>query len=102
MIQINGERWRILIVAPSNPFLLTPEGKVAWGACDRRTHTIYLNNTLSLLDIKETLAHEITHAVMFSYGIDLSYDEEEIFAELMATYGERITDITDILFDRIK
>jgi hypothetical protein len=33
------------------------------------------------------LSHELTHAAMFSYNIDLSYEQEELFADLIATYG---------------
>ena len=33
------------------------------------------------------LCHEITHAVLFSYNIDLNLYEEEVLADLVATYG---------------
>jgi hypothetical protein len=39
---------------------------------------------------------------MFSYGIDLSYDEEEMVAELMGQYGEKILFHTHAIYDGIK
>lgn len=38
---------------------------------------------------------------MFSYMIDLSYDEEEIVAELMSQYGEEILEVTDAIYNGI-
>ena len=39
---------------------------------------------------------------MFSYNVSLSLAQEELIAELMATFGEEIIDITNILFDYLK
>ena len=33
---------------------------------------------------------------------ELSYEQEELLADLLATYGEEIIDITNSLFDRLK
>lgn len=46
----------------------------------------------------KVLCHEITHAVMFSYHVKLNQQQEELFADLVATYGLEIIDLTnDIL-----
>jgi len=37
--------------------------------------------------IKKVLCHELTHAAMFSYNVELTLDQEELFADLIATYG---------------
>jgi hypothetical protein len=39
---------------------------------------------------------------MFSYGIDMDIWQEEIVADLIATYGQEIIDITNELFCDIK
>ena len=44
------------------------------------------------------MSHELVHAAMFSYDIDLDPDEEENIADLIATYGEEIVDITEKVF----
>ena len=48
---------------------------------------IYINGELSPLMMKKVLCHELTHAAMFSYGIELSIEQEELLADLIATYG---------------
>lgn len=35
---------------------------------------------------------------MFSYNVQLSYEEEEVIADLIAVYGQEIIDITNKLF----
>ena len=39
---------------------------------------------------------------MFAYDVMLEHDEEELIAEIIATFGEEILDITDIMFERIR
>lgn len=102
MFVINGEQWRILFVPEHDVTLLKPNGSFAVGACDDYSKTIYLNNTLSGVYLKKVLCHEITHAAMFSYNVSLSLAQEELIAELMATFGAEIIDITNILFDYLK
>jgi hypothetical protein len=51
-------------------------GEYTVGACDNLTRTIYLSETLSGDFLKKVLCHEITHAAMFSYNVDLSLEQE--------------------------
>lgn len=44
------------------------------------------------------LCHELVHAAMFSYNINLDPDEEENIADLIATYGEEIVSMTEKIF----
>ena len=39
---------------------------------------------------------------MFSYNVNLTLDQEEVLADLIATYGEEIVDMTNAVFDRIR
>lgn len=39
---------------------------------------------------------------MFSYDVDLTLDQEELVAELVATYGEEIIEATNEVFKKIK
>ena len=39
---------------------------------------------------------------MFSYNIDLTYEQEEVLAEIIATYGQEIVHIANLLFKRLK
>ena len=99
---INGVRWRVRLVSPAHPLLLTPWKTHALGVCDKVTQTICIDETLSPQLLKEVLCHEIVHAFMFSYMIDLSYSEEELVAELMSKYGEHILEVTNAIYDGIK
>ena len=99
---INGVSWRVRLVSPAHPLLLTPWRTHAWGVCDKVTQTICIDKTLSQEKIKEVLCHEIVHAFMFSYGVDLSYDEEEMVAEFMGEYGEDILTHTNAIYNGIR
>ena len=39
---------------------------------------------------------------MFAYDVLLDEDDEELLAEIIATFGEEIIDLTDIMFDEIR
>lgn len=101
MFIINGEKWRVIFVYSRHPALLKPNGDFAIGACDDFSKTIYLSNNLSGEYLKRVLCHEITHAVMFSFNIEMPLVQEELFAELTATFGEEIIKITNILFSHL-
>lgn len=99
---INGVRWRVRLVSPAHPLLLTPWKTHALGVCDKITQTICVDETLSPQFLKEVLCHELVHAFMFSYAIDLSYEEEEMVAKIMSQYGEDIIQRTNAIYNGIK
>ena len=77
-------------------------GEYTIGACDDITKTIYLASNLDSALMKKVLCHEIVHAAMFSYNIDLIYEQEELLANLIATYGTEICKITNKVFKKLK
>ena len=102
MVNINGEDWRVLLVSPCHPQLQRSDGTWTVGACDDALKTIYLNDELNNRMLKKVLCHELTHAAMFSYNIEMNLAQEELFADLIATYGQEIVCKTNIFFKRIK
>ena len=78
------------------------DGSLTIGACDNLTKTIYINWGLNDAKFKKVLCHEITHAAMFSYDVMLTLEQEELLADLFATYGEEIIDITNNVFSRVR
>ena len=102
MFNINGETWKVLLVSPDHPHLMRSSGLPALGVCNDNTKTIYINDELEPFVRKKVLCHEITHAAMFSYNVDLSIEQEELLADLVATYGQEIVHITNLIFNRIK
>ena len=60
-----------------------------YGVCCYKTNTIYVDNGLSDDNIKETLYHELTHALLSSTGfndilIDNLSDYYEVFVDQLA------------------
>ena len=102
MFTINGEAWWIVLVAPNDIALLMPDGEFALGACNDATKTIYISNLFHGEEFEKILCHELVHAAMFAYDVELDINEEELIAEIIATFGEEIIDITDIMFERIR
>ena len=101
MFTINKETWGVKLVTPQHPKLIRSDGTYSIGSCDDNTKTIYIDESLEPFLMKKVLCHEITHAAMFSYGVDLSLDQEELLANLLATYGQEIIAITNKIFKRI-
>lgn len=100
MIRINGELWRVRLVSPQHPILFR-NGNPALGCCDDITKTIYISNILSQQEMKKVLCHEIVHAAMYSYNVDMSDYVEEIVADMIATYGNEIMNLTHITYDKM-
>ena len=101
MFNINGEEWRVALVSPFDPVLQRSDKSYALGVCDDVVKTIFINRELSQEYVEKVLCHELTHAAMFSYNIELTIDQEELLADLIATYGEEIVHITNLVFKRI-
>ena len=102
MFEINGELWYIELCHPRHPMLRRSDGSYTIGACDDKTKTIYLNRNLYGEMLRKVLCHEMTHAAMFSYNVDLSYEQEELLADLIATYGKEIISITNTIFNKLR
>lgn len=102
MFLINNIYWKVALVSPDYPLLQRINGEYSIGACDNLTRTIYINNTLSGRLFKKVLCHEITHAAMFSYNVELSIQQEQLIADLISTYGEEIIYITNKIFTKLE
>ena len=82
--------------------LIREDGVRTLGMCDRDTKTIYLAENLEGSMLKKVICHELVHAAMFSYNIYLSLEQEEIIADIIATYGEEIINITNKVFYKLQ
>lgn len=101
MFTINGLKWDVIITSSSNPMLIRSDGSPTLGCCDKNNQLIYLSDRINVNKLTKVLCHEITHAAMFSYNVDLSMEQEELIADLLATYGKEITQTADKIFNRI-
>ena len=102
MFNINGDYWQIKIVSNNHPALRRMDGTFTLGCCDNNLKTIFIVDNLSNAYYKKVLCHEVTHACMFSYGVNLTAEQEELLADLVATYGQEIISTTNSLFVRLK
>lgn len=101
IFKINDELWRLKFVPPYHPCLYRSDGSKTIAACDDKSKTIYLENTLTQDKMKKVLCHELTHAAMFSYNIEMDLTQEEIIADFISTYGEEVLSLTNSLFKKI-
>ena len=102
MFLINNVYWKLAFVPANFPLLQRMNGTYTIGSCDNLTRTIYINETLQGNLLKKVLCHQITHAAMFSYNVDLSVEQEELIADLLSTYGEEIIYITNKIFIKLE
>ena len=98
MYKINGITWYMIRVRSDSPMLMRSDGSITVGMCNRETQTIYISDALHGRFLRKVLLHEICHSAMFSYGINMSVDQEELFCDLLSTYGDEIIAITDSVF----
>ena len=101
MFEINGETWYIQFSCPYHDIFIMDSGEYTIGVCNDEDKTIYLASNLRGKLLKKVLCHEIVHAAMFSYDIDLDYMQEELMANIIATYGSEILKIANDIFKRL-
>ena len=101
-MDINQIYWKIAYVPFDYPLLQRADGTYTIGSCDNLTRTIYINQNLQGKLLKKVLCHQITHAAMFSYGVNLSVEQQELVADLISTYGDQIIYITNKIFNKLK
>lgn len=91
---INGCLWHLEYVLPDNPILIRPDGVMALGVTDRQVKTVFISSALYGQLLDRVICHELVHCYVYSYGIDLSIEEEERMAEFIAIYGANIISLT--------
>lgn len=98
MFTVNNLEWNISLVEPHSPMLRRSDGGYTVGMCDRTERTIYVSSALQGEFLRKVLIHEVCHSAMMSYGIIMSIEQEELFCDLIATYGDEIFEIADRVF----
>lgn len=104
---MNGYDWKVVQVSPNNPLLVDRTGRLTVATTVPSLQTIYISSGLPYAFKARVLAHELSHAAMFSYYlVDDIYSvvplEERLRAEEMtcnfiADYGWKIYQILDAL-----
>lgn len=91
---MNGDRWIVRFVSPTNRILVDRTGTLTVGVTNPVDRTVYLSNALHGNFLTRVTLHELAHAMMISYGylkqIHLYckkrywIDMEELIANLIA------------------
>lgn len=102
MYAMNGLNWSVSLVSSYSDMLRRSDGSYTAGMCDRTTRTIYISESLKGAFLRKVIIHEVCHSAMFSYGIDMSIEQEEMFCDLISTYGDEIFSVADDLFMELK
>ena len=97
---MNGLRWRVRFTYPTDPVLVDRTGTLTIGVTDSATMTIYLSNKLCGGFLTRVVLHELSHAMMISYGyLEQIHkyckkrhwvDMEELIANLIANQAKEI------------
>lgn len=99
---INGTIWHIQYKNSNSSELRRSDNTISLGVTDRNTHTIYLSDKLQGFMLRKVLIHEICHAVCMSYDVYLHIEQEEILCDFVATYGDEIFDIVDMVLGAVR
>ena len=99
---MNGYVWNVYLVPPHNKMLMRPDGSFTCGMCDRDTQCVYLSNLLRGAFLRKVLIHEVCHSAMMSYDVNMSVEQEELFCDLLATFGDEIISVADDMFRVLK
>ena len=99
---INNIRWKVKITNKTDANLLNSKNIYTLGVTDRNTHTIYLSNALRGFMQRKVLIHEVCHAICMSYDVYLPIEQEEILCDFVATYGDEVFDIVDMLLGAVR
>lgn len=101
MFTINGTEWNLKYVDLGSPELTRSDGSRTVGVTMLPERTVCIANNLSPDFEWKVLCHEIVHCAMCSYGIELTIEQEEVIADLIATYGKEIVTTTDKIFSKL-
>lgn len=95
---MNGIEWNVYKVPAYSDMLRRSDNSYAVGMCDLPKRSIFLCDKLKGQFLRKVFIHEVAHSAMFSYGIEMSVEQEEMFCDLIATYGDEIIGIVDNMF----
>ena len=97
---MNGDWWSVWWTDPTDPILVDRTNVLTCAVTDPETMTIYLSNQLSGNFLTTVVLHELSHAMMVSYGyLDIIHkyckkrywiDMEELIANLISQQAKEI------------
>lgn len=99
---INNIFWRIQSAPAGSPKLRRSNGTYTIGMTDGARHIIYIASHLRGALLDKVMAHELVHAFMFSYDIQIDIDQEEFIADWVSRYGRDLIYLLDDIMIKVK
>lgn len=98
-MEINNLEWEVIEIVKGDERLKDKEGKDCYGVCEFYENKIYLDKGLCENLKMKVLAHELTHAYIYSHLLTTpeQYSEEEL-CEFVSCYGKGIWNQVDEYF----
>jgi hypothetical protein len=101
-IKIHNNEYEIIFVSNKDDNLLMSDGEYHSGVTDFRNKKIYIADNLNKYSYCYTLLHELTHAIIDSYGL-LQVDwNDEIVADFIGNYYITICNLLDNIVNDYK
>ena len=100
-VRINGLKWNVRFVDEDDKKLVFDDEE-SLGVTYFSELEIFLSNRMSDELCKQTIAHELTHAFLFSYGVHLPTDNEEAFCDFVVAYLSGIYKLTNKIIKDFK
>lgn len=99
---INNIFWRIESAPAFSPVLRRSNGTYTIGMTDGARHVIYIASHLRGALLDRVMAHELVHAFMFSYNINIDIEQEEFMADWVSLYGRDLIYLLDEIMLKVK
>ncbi len=99
---INNYIWKVDFIEPNNIVFLRPDNTMTVGVTDNYEKTIYISNCLKGRFLYKVIYHELCHAFIFSFGIEIEEEQEEKLVQMLTEYSKDISNIADKIYDSLK
>ena len=107
-VKINMHEWTIQGISKeelNNKYIESHEGEFgkglyAFGLCEFKSRIIYINEELEKHQLISTLKHELTHAYLWSVGMQYDKFEEEDIANIVSASNDIINEIVSLYLEK--
>ena len=96
---LGGYNWEIIEQGESEEVYINKGEDMRIGLCDYVKQKIYIHCDLTPELKRRTLAHELTHACLFSHGLEGFFDNEELLCNFVARYVRIMSDVIYSYFE---
>lgn len=97
-VKINGLKWKVYFVKSSSPKLADDDNNTSFlGVAYRKDCEIYIDKSLNKPLRKQTVIHELVHALLFSYGIDIEGATEENVCDFIGAHLDELVRLKEAI-----